>query len=347
VTPRELAAALKRGTVAPVYLVIGEDEAGKDEVITSLTSLVDADLRAFNVERFTAGDARPDDVVAAVRTLPMLGDRRVVVFAHIERLFKGRKKAAELEDDTGADEAPPPDPGGLEGYVADPEPSNILVLVATDVNRSTRLGKALDKQAVTVECEGFNADGFNGAQTALRDAMQFAAERFKAAGKRIDPAGLTALVERAGPDIMRLRKDVETLVLFVGDATAVTETDVRLVVGAAQQFDDWAVTNAIGAGDAPAALRHVQLMVENGTSPFQMLGQLGWWVRTKMTQVATDRVGAAVRALFRADAESKLGRNPQVVLERLVVELCGPRRGEARRSPQGGGGRPFTPQRGR
>lgn len=345
-TPRELAAKLKRGSVAPVYLVVGEDEAGKDEVVISLTGLVEEDLRAFNVERFTAGDARPDDVVGAVRTLPMLGDRRVVVFAHIERLFKGRKKAADLEEEGATDDAPPPDPGGLEGYVANPEPSNILVLVATDINRSTRLGKALDKQAVTVECEGFSTDGFNGAQTALRDAMQFAAERFKAAGKRIDAAGLTALVERAGPDIMRLRKDVETLVLFVGDAQAVTERDVRLVVGAAQQFDDWAVTNAIAAGDAPAALRHVQLMVENGSSPFQMLGQLGWWVRTKMTQVAPDRVGSAVRALFRADAESKLGRNPQVVLERLVVELCGPaRRGAA--GPSGTARRPFTPQRGR
>lgn len=351
-TPRELATALKRGTVAPVYLVIGEDEAGKDEVVQSLVNLVEEDLRGFNVERFTAGDARPDDVVAAVRTMPMLGERRVVVFTHIERLFKGRKKAAELSEDEGGatDDAPSPDPGGLEGYVANPEPGNVLVLVAADVNRSTRLGKALDKQAVTVECEGFSADGFNGAQTALRDAMQFAAERFKTAGKRIDAAGLTALVERAGPDIVRLRKDVETLVLFVGDAPAVTEQDVRLVVGAAQQFDDWAVTNAIAAGDAAAALRHVQLMIENGSSPFQMLGQLGWWIRSRMTQVAPERVGAAVRALYQADAASKLGRDPQVVLERLVVELCGSRRSgrsDARRSPEGGGGRPFTPQRGR
>jgi DNA polymerase-3 subunit delta len=230
--------------------------------------------------------------------------------------------------------------------VSSPEPSNVLVLVATDINRSTKLGKLLAKQAVTVECDGFSTEGFDGAQATLRSAMQFAADRVKAAGKRIDAAGLTALVERAGPDIGRLRKDIDTLVMFVGDAAAITEKDVRLVVGAAQQFDDWAVTNAITAGDAATALRHVQLMVENGSSPFQMLGQLGWWVRTKMPQVAPDRVGAAVRELFRADAESKIGRDPQVVLERLVVELCGPRRSEARRSPQGGG-RPFTPQRGR
>ncbi len=343
-TAGELAASLKKGSVAPVYLVIGEDEAGKDEVVASLSALVEEDLRAFNVERFTAGDDRPDDVVFAARTRPMLGDRRVVVFLHVERLFKGRKKLAEVDDEGAADDAPAPDPGGLEGYVNSPEPSNVLVLVATDVNRSTKLGKLLATRAVTVECEGFSADGFNGAQAALRDAMQFAVERVRAAGKRIDAQGLTALVERAGPDIMRLRKDVDTLVLFVGDAPGITVADVELVVGAAQQFDDWAVTNAIAAGDAAAALRHVHLMIENGSSPFQMLGQLGWWVRSRMAQAAPDRQGAAVRALFQADAASKIGRDPQVVLERLVVELCGPRR-----SPHkaGAGGRSFTPQRGR
>ncbi|HTU99600.1 MAG TPA: DNA polymerase III subunit delta [Luteitalea sp.] len=347
-TPRELTAALEAGKVAPVYLVIGDDEVGKDEVVAALVGQVEDDLRAFNVERFTAGDARPDDVIVAARTLPMLGDRRVVVFSHIERLFKGRKKAADADEDGGAEEAPA-DPGGLDGYVASPEPSTVLVLVGTDVNRSTKIGKAFDRHAVTIACDGFNVDGFNGAQTALRDAMQFAAERARAAGKRMDAAALTALVERAGPDIVRLRKDLDTLVLFVGDAAAITEADVKVVVGAAQQFDDWAVTNAIAAADAATALRHVQLMVENGSSPFQMLGQLGWWIRSKMPQVAPERVVGAVRALYEADSASKLGRNPQVVLERLVVELCGPRPrsgygGAGGTRGPAGAGRPFTPR---
>ena len=353
-TPRDLAVALTRGRPAPVYLVIGDDEVGKDEVVASLVAVVDEEDRAFNVERFTAGDADIDDVLGAARTRPMLGERRVVVLSHIERLFKGRRKAVEEEDAAG-DDAAPADPGGLEGYVAAPEPSTVLVLVGTDINRSTRIGKALDKHAVTIACDGFNVEGFNGAQTALRDAMQFAAERARANGKRMDAAALTALVERAGPDIVRLRKDLDTLVLFVGDAAAITAADVALVVGAAQQFDDWAVTSAIAENDAAVALRHVQLMIENGSSPFQMLGQLGWWIRTKMPQVAPERVVRAVRALYEADAASKLGRNPQIVLERLVVEVCEPRlrpTGYGGAGPKASGpsrpgaaaGRPFTPR---
>ena len=177
-TPRDLAPTLKRGTVAPVYLVIGDDDAGKDEVVASLTSLVEEDLRGFNVERFTAGDARPDDVVFAVRTLPMLGERRVVVFAHIERLFKGRKKLAEVEDEDGAE-----DVGGrrtLAGSKATspiPSPRTCWCSSRPTSIAARSSASRSHKLAVTVECDGFNTDGFNGAQTALRDAMQFAAER--------------------------------------------------------------------------------------------------------------------------------------------------------------------------
>lgn len=344
-TPRELDAALARGKIRPVYLVIGDDEAGKDEVVARLTALVDEDLRAFNVERFHASEARPDDVVLAARTLPMLGERRVIIYLHVERLFKGKRKAAEADEEAGAGDADTPavDPGGLEGYVTSPEPSSVLVLVGTDINRTTKLGKLLDAKAHTVACDGFEQT-FGRPDAALRQAMQFAAQRFKAAGKRADAAALTVLVERAGPDIVRLRKDVDTLVLFVGDAPAVTDRDVRAVVGSAQQLDEWGVTNAIGARDVAGALRQVDLSLENGGVPFMLLGQLGWWVRSRMPQVEPGRVPDAVRAVYRADGAMKSGRSPRVVLERLVVELCGPGR---RASGPPGERRPATPQRGR
>jgi len=162
------------------------------------------------------------------------------------------------------------------------------------------------------------------------------------AGKRIDAAALALLVERAGPNVGRLRGDLERLVLFVGDAPQVTEADVRAVSGAAKNLDDWGVTNAIQARDAAAALRLLALALDNGSVPFMVLGQLGWWVRSKMAQVDQARVPGAVRAVFRADGAMKSGGQPRVVLERLVMELCGPgRSGAPARStlPAGGGAR--------
>ena len=52
-----------------------------------------------------------------------------------------------------------------------------------------------------------------------------------------------------------------------------------------------------------------------------ILGQLAWFVRTKMPP---QFVGAALEAVFRTDLALKTSRGePRVLLERLIVELCG------------------------
>ena len=69
--------------------------------------------------------------------------------------------------------------------------------------------------------------------------------------------------------------------------------------------------------------------------PYQILGQLAWFVRDRMAD--TRRIPAAVEALFRTDLDLKSsGGDPRVLLERLVVELCGPP------SPKGYGGQAYA-----
>jgi DNA polymerase III delta subunit len=58
-----------------------------------------------------------------------------------------------------------------------------------------------------------------------------------------------------------------------------------------------------------------------GEVPVMILGQLAWFVRSKLTP---PRLGPALDALFAADFALKTSRgDPRVLLERLVVELCG------------------------
>jgi hypothetical protein len=64
--------------------------------------------------------------------------------------------------------------------------------------------------------------------------------------------------------------------------------------------------------------------MEAGAVPYMVLGQLAWFVRDKLANADTRRVPAAVEALFRTDLDLKTsGGDPRVLLERLVVELCG------------------------
>ena len=79
------------GKVEPIYLLIGPDDAGKVALAGEFLELVDAELRAFNVDRLYGGETTGADVVDAVRTLPMMVPRRVVLLLHAERLLNPKK----------------------------------------------------------------------------------------------------------------------------------------------------------------------------------------------------------------------------------------------------------------
>jgi DNA polymerase-3 subunit delta len=172
-------------------------------------------------------------------------------------------------------------------YVQDPLDSTVLVLVADTLDGRKALTKLLLKQATVVQCQGVSDD--RGAQRWLEDQV-------RESGRRIDREAVLLLVDRAGVEIARLRSELERVLLYVGDRKAVTVSDVEAVAGAATAHGDWAVTNALQAGNLETALRELALALDGGAFPVMVLGQLAWWVRTRLQPAP--RVPAAVRALL-------------------------------------------------
>jgi DNA polymerase III subunit delta len=249
-TPSSVQTQIKNGTPAPIYVIVGDDERGKDDLVHQFHTLVPEDVRAFNLERVSALDTDPASVVSVARTLPLLGDRRVIIVARAERWLtpKRRGKADDDADadDAAGDDAPAAGSGdALTTYAESPEPNTTLVLVAADINRTTRLVKALLKQAVVIECWGLKSEK-EARGPAIAEAMQragrFVGAELKKAGMTIDPKAVDPLLEHAGTDIGILRGDVDRLVLYCQGKTTVTLEDVRAVVSGATMINAWGVT---------------------------------------------------------------------------------------------------------
>ena len=328
-TPAAVRKQIASGKPDRVYLILGDDEADMSRLAGELTGLVDEALRAFNSERFYAGEkgVTPAVIVESARMLPMMSDRRVVVVSRAERLLKPKRRGKAADAGAAADEAGEgqPELDVLDDYVKAPVPEATLVLVAADVDRTRKIYKALQKHATIVECWGLK--GGRDAKVDLREAARLAADLVRraaaAAGQEIEPGAVRLLAERAGTDIVRLRGDVERLLLFTAGARTITLADARQIVSAETAQDDWAVTNAIQRKDAPGALRQLALALEAGGVSYQILGQIAWFVRERMVTSDPRRVPGAVEALFRTDLELKSSvGDPRVLLERLVVELC-------------------------
>src|SRR5437764_9416955 len=94
-TPADIRKQIASGDTDPVYLLQGEDDVEKAALASEFVALVDEGLAAFNVERVHAGDWTGGDrladgvssLVAAVRTLPMMSPRRVVIVSQAETML--------------------------------------------------------------------------------------------------------------------------------------------------------------------------------------------------------------------------------------------------------------------
>jgi DNA polymerase-3 subunit delta len=327
-TPGAVRDQIAQRTPAPIYLIVGDDEAEMSRLAADLGSLVEDDLRAFNVERVYASDkgVTAASIVDAARVLPMMSDTRVVVVLRAEKLLKPKRRARPDDDETEGEDQTPPELDALEAYVKSPEPQTVLALVASDVDRTRRLYKILQKSATLVECWGLKSgkEPYLDLRQIARQAEQLVRQAVAAAGQQIDPSAARLVAERAGTDISRLRGDLDRLLLFTAGRSRITASDVAEVVSGESSQDDWAVTRAIERGDSARALRELGLALEAGGVPYKILGQLAWFVREKLSSADTRRVPGAIEALFRTDIDLKSSAgDPRVLLERLVVELCG------------------------
>ena len=327
-TPAAVRTQIAQRKAAPLYLIVGDDDAEISRLAAEFSSLVEEDLRAFNVERVYASDksVTAATIAESARLLPMMSDRRVVVVLRAERLLKPKRRGKPEEEPADGDVDAPVEVDALEEYVKNPEPQTVLVFVAADVDRSRRLFKAMQKTATIVECYGLKPgkDARVDLRQAADKAVQLVQQAVKAAGQQIEPAAARLLAARAGTDIAQLRGDLDRLLLYAVGKPKIDVDDAKQVVSAESSQDDWAVTNAIERGDRAKALRELALALEGGGVPYQILGQLAWFVREKLPVFDARRVPAAVDALFRTDLDLKSsGGDPRVLLERLVVELCG------------------------
>ena len=134
VPPSTLRKQLSQAKPDPVYLIVGDDEAEMAKLAAEINALVEDELRAFNAERFYAGEkgVTPSAVVEAARILPMMSDRRVVTVMRAEKMLKPRRrgKGAQAEAEDDADAEAPTELDVLEAYVRNPVPQTTLVMVA-------------------------------------------------------------------------------------------------------------------------------------------------------------------------------------------------------------------------
>jgi DNA polymerase-3 subunit delta len=325
VTFDELRDELRAGRIRCAYLLAGGEALVRDDALAALTEAVLAGApRDFDRDRLEGETASAGELLDAVRTLPVLAARRLVILREPEAR---RSNAALLE--------------ALPGLVRElgegpAERSSVLVVCAAEPDGRSAWVKAFREPAARVECE---------APTRAQELAGWVRAEAKRQGVGLAPGAAELLAERVGPQLLWLRQELAKAALFAGPGETVTRAHVAALASDVAEEPIWDLTDAIGEGRSADALVVLHKLLGAGAPPMVVLGSLAShfrrlvraggggrvqgppFVQRKLQSQARRygpaRFTACLRALHEADERLK-GQGalpPELTLERLVLGL--------------------------
>jgi DNA polymerase-3 subunit delta len=251
--------ALSRGTVKPVYVLGGNEWLLVSRCMNAVrTAVVGTGPRGLSEDVFDGDNANMNHVLGACRTLPMMAKRRLVIVRGAEDL------AQKLSDK---------DQKEFFAYLATPEPTTVLLLVATKFDARRTWINESKKHGWLVTCSVPTDD---------RDVDPWLTQWINAEMRARKITAESGVVERLvawiGPELGMLADALERLSLYTAGG-AITLAAVEALVTPVREIESFDLSDAILMRDLPTALANIaQLRTQRGEA-LMILGSLGYSLR--------------------------------------------------------------------
>lgn len=319
-----------------VYLVSGSDEYLAGQAVTAVRDArLDRDFSEFNYTRLECSAAMgAAPIVDALNELPMLTQYRVLELnnAHLLKPEVGKEVATALEKAVGFGQ-----------------------IVVTVVWKVTGKGKgaaalkdAANRLGMTIDCS------VNEETRAL-----WVEQQLNRLGLKSSPSVVRAITSRTGNDLQNLATQLAKLAAYLGPGQTPTVNDITKLVNKSSETRAWELTAAIAKRDVKGAITvGNELLSEDkeggvsgllsytnsyvrsiaqlrslrdqfGDSPSVLAKYLPnkkpYAIRKSLEELDTwaeSDLRRAFEALMRADLRIKIGGDPLLVMQLLILQLC-------------------------
>jgi len=325
----EIETALKKQGLAPLYLVMGEEDCLRDLAAAALKAAILGDvsaeegpgsgLEAFNHDVLYGDESDGSEILARAGQAPVFAARRYVVVKSAEKL-------------------PARDGETLLPYLQEPCESTTLVFVAAKLDKRLKFSKELLERAVSIDCSSLS-------DVHLSSWIRTESGRL---GVRLSEEAAGALSHlalslkgEAGGTLNLLRRELEKLAAYVPPGKTAGVQDFEAVRGGEPGASVFDLARAIAERREGRALWILARNLDSGEDPLRILGALAWQFRqiwkareqrrfggpgADVGGLFTDRdLGTALRLFAAADGRLKGGASKsskRLVLESAVLSLC-------------------------
>lgn len=325
-------AAVRKHGLAPLYLVVGEEDCLREQAVAALRAAArgtvaaateggpDAGWDAFNDDVLYGDESDAAEILARASQAPVFAPRRTVVVKSAEKLPAGEGEA-------------------LLKYLEAPCETTTLVFVAARLDKRLKFSKELLARAVTIDCSPLPEAQLE--EWVRRESGRVGVQLSREAASALVQLALS-LREESGGSLNLIRRELEKLAAYVPAGRPASPADVEVVRGGEPGASVFDLARTIADRRKAQALWILARNLAAGEEPLRILGALAWQFRQiwkakeqrrpgglggDLSGAFTERdLATALRLCAEADAKLKggaSGASKRLVLETLVLALCG------------------------
>ena len=242
------------GKPSPVYLICGDDSYLRRSSLALLKEKYMPDvLPEFNYTEFDGSDCTVDEIAAAVETLPMMAERRMVVVKDMDAASISAEQYRKLES--------------FLGSVGSNE-SCVLIFFNISVKASAKSGDRQGAMRGLIKKAGTVINCKTPSPAEITDILLSEASK---TGAQISRSDASYMVERCGSDITNLLSELVKLHALCGPQGRITRAQIDANTTQSVDVKAYMLASNVISGKRGDAYRIMEELFEGRTEPVAVL----------------------------------------------------------------------------
>lgn len=233
---KELVSDIRKGHIKPVYFLMGEEPYYIDKLSEFIEdNILSEEEKGFNQMVLYGRDVSVEDIIGNAKRFPMMAEHQVVIVKEAQDLSRTIDK--------------------LEAYVANPQPTTILVInyKYKKIDKRKSLYKAIKKNGVVFESKKLYDNQVPDWIRRVLSGQSYS----------ITPKAALMLAEFLGTDLSKINNELEKLKIVLPEGTEITPEHIEQNIGISKDYNNFELHKAIGDRDTKKAFKIIKYFGEN------------------------------------------------------------------------------------